>query len=350
MRIAYVVAEGLDKEHGVSKKIYNQIKFWIDEGNDVKLFYFSNKILNPMFRNLKVEIISYRNRIDFVLKKNDINSLLTWNPDIVYFRTYLFSRKFFKMLKEVTTIIEINTDDIAESKLNYPPLVRMYHMLTRELIFKNASGFVCVTKELEKKFSIYNKPTTTISNGINRPFLGKEFLKRDLDGRFKVVFLGSPNQKWHGLDKITWLAKKLPEVDFHIVGTIEIENPTSNLIQYGYLNEKDYLNILRQSDVAIGTMALHRKGMEEASPLKTREYLKYGIPLIIGYTDTDLDGKELDFILQLPNENNNIIGNLSRIREFILNSRERKVTIKDIEQIFNDRKEKKRLQFLKTFI
>lgn len=43
---------------------------------------------------------------------------------------------------------------------------------------------------------------------------------------------------------------------------------------------------MRNCQVCIGTLALHRKNMTEASPLKTREYLAHGFPVIIGYKDT----------------------------------------------------------------
>jgi hypothetical protein len=38
--------------------------------------------------------------------------------------------------------------------------------------------------------------------------------------------------------------------------------------------------------ICIGTLALYRKNLEEASPLKVREYIASGYPVIIGYEDT----------------------------------------------------------------
>jgi hypothetical protein len=56
--------------------------------------------------------------------------------------------------------------------------------------------------------------------------------------------------------------------------------------------------------------------MEEASPLKTREALGYGIPVILAYRDTDFADEESDLFLFLPNADDNIAENGERIRDF----------------------------------
>jgi hypothetical protein len=53
-----------------------------------------------------------------------------------------------------------------------------------------------------------------------------------------------------------------------------------------------------QADIAVGTLAVDRKGLEECSALKHREYGARGIPFIYAGKDVSFDGK--DFILQLP--------------------------------------------------
>jgi hypothetical protein len=55
--------------------------------------------------------------------------------------------------------------------------------------------------------------------------------------------------------------------------------------------------------------------MDEASPLKSRQYLAHGVPFISAYADTDITAS--DFQLQLPNADNNITPNLDRIERFV---------------------------------
>jgi len=99
-----------------------------------------------------------------------------------------------------------------------------------------------------------------------------------------LFFIGTPNQPWHGVDIIEKMANKLSQYDFHIVG-IEGNN-TNNLFWYGYLEKDKYIEILKICHICIGSLALFRNEMSEACPLKVREYLAYGYPIIIGYNDT----------------------------------------------------------------
>jgi hypothetical protein len=55
------------------------------------------------------------------------------------------------------------------------------------------------------------------------------------------------------------------------------------------------------ADIGIGTLSLYKKKMEEAAPLKVRSYLAKGIPVVIGYKDTDL-WEELPFVYKIKND------------------------------------------------
>lgn len=164
-----------------------------------------------------------------------------------------------------------------------------------------------------------------------------------------MLFLGSPNQPWHGVDKIYYLASKLPDVDFHLVGLID-KVALNNVHTYGYLSLEQYAKIVEVCDVGIGTLALHRQKMNEASPLKVREYLHFGLPVIIGYEDTDFIGKEEDFILKIPNNEENIKDNIDLVSDFIRKSKHITVDRRRISHIYFSEKEKKRLKFLSSLI
>jgi glycosyltransferase involved in cell wall biosynthesis len=145
-----------------------------------------------------------------------------------------------------------------------------------------------------------------------------------------------------------WLADALPEFDFDVVGTQERPSrPTPpNVRFHGFCERPEYEAILAASDVALGTLALHRKGMSEAAPLKVREYLLRGIPVIIGYTDPDLEDNPW-FVLQLPNTEDNVRDAVSEIRDFVLSVAGRRVGREEVgSRIDALVKERERLDFL----
>lgn len=348
MKIAYVIAGTFDKESGVTKKIYNQVIEWEKHGNKVKLFCFTKRKVADLLHSLDIEIIRFSNYISFVLNPFLCRKVLKWKPDIIYFRQYPFTFSFYFLFKKLPTVIEYNSDDVEETKLTFNFPARVFHLLTRELINRSAIGFVTVTYELEKKLKKYNKPIITIANGIGSNTLKIE-RKSNHYNKINVLFLGSPNQPWHGVDKIYYLASKLPDVDFHLVGLID-KVALNNVHTYGYLSLEQYAKIVEVCDVGIGTLALHRKKMNEASPLKVREYLHFGLPVIIGYEDTDFIGKEEDFILKIPNNEANIKDNIDLVSDFIKKSKHITVDRRKIAHIYFSEKEKKRLKFLSSLI
>jgi len=161
----------------------------------------------------------------------------------------------------------------------------------------------------------------------------------------RVLFVGYGGCAWHGLDKIVELARALPRWRFDLVGVERVAGGVpANVILHGVLERERYEGLAARADAALGTLALHRKSMEEASPLKTREYLAYGLPTVVGYDDTDFpDGHPL--LLRLPNTEDNVAAGVERIRAFVEGARGRRVPRADVRHLDVGAKEEQRLAF-----
>ena len=106
--------------------------------------------------------------------------------------------------------------------------------------------------------------------------------------------------------------------------------------------------MLARADVAIGTLALHRKGMSEACALKTRQYLAYGLPVVLGHEDTDFSGADPWFLLRLPNTEANVRDHVEQIRAFVDGVKGRRVQRSEIEgRLSAEVKEAQRIEFLR---
>ena len=130
----------------------------------------------------------------------------------------------------------------------------------------------------------------------------------------------------------------------------EFEPLPSNLTLHGYLSSDEYLKVLARADVAISSLALHRIQLDEASTLKSRECLALGLPLVVAYVDTDLDEAGFDFLLKIPNKEDNIQTHGEAIREFAYRMRgvrADRTALKD--RIDAARKEELRLKFFEEF-
>ena len=103
-------------------------------------------------------------------------------------------------------------------------------------------------------------------------------------------------------------------------------------------------------DLAISTLALYRKGMEEACPLKTRECLAYGLPMVLPYVDTDLKDLDADFLLKIPNKEDNIQSHGQAIHDFAYRMRGRRVDRDQVALIDQVAKEAERIRFFEEII
>jgi len=103
-----------------------------------------------------------------------------------------------------------------------------------------------------------------------------------------------------------------------------------------------------RADVAVGTLALYRKQMQEACALKVRRYLAYGLPVILGHVDTDFIGRDEWYILSLPNTATNVADGLDSIRKFVADVKGRRVPRGEVEPILSvSAKERERLSFFR---
>jgi glycosyltransferase involved in cell wall biosynthesis len=113
-----------------------------------------------------------------------------------------------------------------------------------------------------------------------------------------VTFLGSL-QPWQGTDLLLEALKYQPRARLWIIGegpeksSLEAQaiqlNVADRVHWWGHQDGAHLQRLLSASDIAVGSLALYRKNLYEAQPLKVRHYLGVGLPTIIGYNDTMLN-------------------------------------------------------------
>jgi glycosyltransferase involved in cell wall biosynthesis len=223
------------------------------------------------------------------------------------------------------TIVGGDLDDLDELRVR-SPLRYWYARFSRDRLLRRARRIIVVTNELARHPAIVRlrRPISVFPNSIDLADYPE--LPAPENPSPRLVFIGSPGLAWAGVDKIARLASCFPSWRFDIIGPgqEELDGAPSNVAVHGLLGREQYLPILAQADAAIGPLALHRKGLSEASALKVAEYLAYGIPVILGNAETAFpEGAE--FLLQLPNTENNVVDAASEVRAFVERWRGRRV-------------------------
>jgi glycosyltransferase involved in cell wall biosynthesis len=354
MRIAYLV-HGVDGAgSGVRSKILSQAATWSALAGDVCIGIFvrceSGAEPDWVGQPHVVKVRSSAAGVPGRLLQRELLSLevAMWRPDLIYMRQSTVSPSTVGLALMVPTIVELNTLDLAELRMRSWPRY-VYAIATRGLVLRAARGIVVVADEIGRHETVrrLGRPTVTIPNSID--LASSDPMPAPTNSEPRLAFLGAPRLPWHGLDKIGRLALRFPSWNFDIIGPgpEELTDAPPNVHFHGLLVSDDYVPILAHADVAIGPLALHRKQMQEASPLKVAEYLARGIPVIIGYTDGRFP-TGAPFLLRIPNEEGNVEASFDAIEAFVNRWRGRRIDRASISGIDSLEVEQRRLDFMRS--
>jgi hypothetical protein len=282
-----------------------------------------------------------------------VKAVKAYQPDIIYLRYGIYVYPAHRLMDLAPVVEEINTNDLTQHE-ELGGIYSLYNRFTRGIFLRRVSGLVTVSRELavSPAFESYQKPTRIIANGIALDSV--EVLPAPANHVPRLAFIGSPGHPWHGMDKLVRFARRFSDLQLDIIGydkLPEFEPLPPNFNVHGYLSAREYQLVLAGADVAISSLALHRIQLEEASPLKSRECLAFGLPLVLAYDDTDLNDLNGEFLLKIPNKEDNIQTHGEEIREFAYRMRGRRADRKILSKRIDSRhKEEMRLSFFREIL
>jgi hypothetical protein len=350
VRILYLVEWDAYHNSGVLRKVLTQFSIWRSLGADAHMLIVSPRpkvAAEPLAKGVQLTVVDHQGGPLTKLHKafalrDALEIVSSIDPTVIYFRQSSWTPGLISVLSCARiTVAEINSNEAAELA-GGGWITSVYGKLTRKRIIEHVSGFVCVSDELAELSKAYGRPAIAIGNGFDLSSVSPRIPPRN--PRPRLVFVGTPGQSWHGVDKVLELATELPEMDFDVVGDVFLHS-LSNVTMHGSLSWAELDMLYQKVDVGIGTLALHRKSMNQATPLKTREYLAYGIPVLGAYRDPDL--LDCPFYLQLPNTPECATCSIALVRNFVSLWKGQTIDREMVrERIGADVKERARLKFL----
>jgi glycosyltransferase involved in cell wall biosynthesis len=351
MRIAYFAHINGGPGSGVYQKIAGQVGRWRAGGHDVELLVFTE---DDAFQgdDLPADPVVGRHRgpVSRLRVMSDlIGRIRRFDPDLVYWRQSLFYPPALLLPARAVVIIEIQSDDMKELALR-SSFRSLYNRFTRGLLLGRADALVFVTPELSRwsAFDGYAARRYVIPNGIDLD--AYPTLPAPADPKPRLAFVGSPGSPWHGVDRLVALAEARPSWSFDVVGyQCPDDTGPSNVTYHGAKDRAGVLDVLASAHVAVGSLALHRISIDQASTLKMREYLAVGIPVIYAGSDPDVDGL-VPNTLRIPNTETGVIDDLARIDAFVDESRGRRVPRERVAHLHVARKEEQRLAVFEELV
>jgi glycosyltransferase involved in cell wall biosynthesis len=355
MRVCYFAVGSDTLRNGYHQKVFRTIDTWRDLGCET-LWVLGSRAGAPADLDFKsgiqpvgdVQLWTWPSGLRrFFFEREACQRVKEWKPDVIYIRSAYYTPAVIPLLDTVASCIEINTNEDVErqqlGKLQY-----LYFKLSSAYVLNRVKGIVSVTREIARlpRYVNARKPIKVIANGI--PLTGCAPVRSSSAKEPVLVMMATGNYAWHGLDKLVALARRFPRWKIHLLGDAEIPaevRSCENILAHGLMKRSEYEPLLAEAHVGLGSLALHRKKMEEACPLKVREYLRYGLPVVGGYTDTDIpDGS--DYFLNVGNHEHNVKESLDRIEAFVMQWMHRRVEPAAIAHLDYNFKEQERLAFL----
>lgn len=250
-------------------------------------------------------------------------------PDLVIVRYGFATATLVRLARRLPLMLEIHSDDTRE--LPDRRSVRTYAKLSARLfrapLLRNIRGAMFVSTDLERLdvFAAIRPPRAVIPNGVPVPAGALPVPDND---RAVVGYSVGYRAPWQGLDRLAQLAEQLPEFDFVLVvpeASIADEIDTSTVRIVVAEDPDHYRSLISQFDVALGGLALDRKGIEWASALKVRESVSLGIPTLLFSRDEDLDDLDTPTVSTAARGPWDPVELAPVVRDFVLAARGRRV-------------------------
>ena len=356
MRLACLVHGVGGRDSGVRRLILDQAASWaeLDPGLEVGLFVRCEAGSEESWRG-EPHVVAVRSSRLLMAGRFIARELLSiqvarWRPDIIYLRHSTVSPSVLALAAAFPMVVGGDLDDLDELRIRSVPRY-WYARFVRDRLLRRARSIMVVTNELARDPAIVRlgRPVSVFPNSIS--IADYPELPPPENSSPRLAYLGAPRTPWAGIDKIARLAAHFPSWRFDLVGPgpEELPGAPANVVLHGPLLRDEYLPVMAQADVAIGPLALHRKGLSEASALKVAEYLAYGIPVILGAPETAFpDGAP--FLLQLPNTEDNVENATDQVRSFVERWQGRRVAREAVSAIDSRVVEKHRLAAIRRLV
>lgn len=323
MKGIYIAAIDYNKPNyfGVYKKIRGQIKALknLEVEVDSILIKDSKMIINKTPIDKKIPRPFYIGFHKLILKELK-RELLKY--DFAYLR---FSRNdiyFLKLIKylsknNIKTIVEIPTYPY-DKEFDYSLKQNIYRIIDK---FVTANMFkytdrIATTNSID---SIFNIETIQIRNGVCLDSI--DIVNENINNKDSINFVGVANlAKWHGYDRLIKgisnynSSQDIKQVNFYIIGEGEEKenlvkltkelNLENNIHFLGAKRGNELKEFLYNMDIGVSSLALFRAGGGH-DPIKTKEFLAQGFPVMLGYDDKLVD-MSLPYIFKVSENNDDI--------------------------------------------
>lgn len=289
MKLVYIFPSNLSHQ-GITKKVRGQLHAF-SKRYATRLIY-----LKTPFHYFSFHLQS------FVAFMTSDCLYIRYNPKVPILNVIATLLSFKK-----TVIFEHNVKFDLELKFLNRHLENLVHKWTEKILMKSNCLHVCVNQDI-LRFLIdkgyHSKNMCYVQNGylvedidqtkVDHETVNKVKALKNKDNKL-LVFVGN-HYPWHGLNQILEEIKNINSIQLLVIGPLKKlpQNLPQNCHAINYCDINTLYSIFNFCDFGFGPYRWDLIGIKEGCPLKSREYLSYGLPIIVNYQDCASDFKELN--------------------------------------------------------
>lgn len=309
-------------EKGVINKIYGQLKAFKKLDIQMDIMHIKDGVT---YRNQEFigGYLSKPTNFNFHKTVREFISKNKKRYDFAYIRFSRGDLEYYKLIKclnklDIKIIIEIPTYPYSK-QYDYRNIKHLIYGLLDIYIWKALKRYIyriAVTNDFEY---INGIKCINMYNGIDLDMIP---IKKSEKSQDSLNLVGIANiSKWHGYDRIIKGLSEYyknnvneREIRFYLIGEGAEKDNLIKLVNH--LNLQKYViflgaksgdelnNSLDIMDIGISSLALFRAGGGH-DPIKTKEFIGRGMPVILGYNDKLVD-MNLEYILKVSEDESNI--------------------------------------------
>lgn len=306
-----------DNHIGVESKIKAQIKAFNE---------YATVALIPVISKTRTFAVKVKSRIPFGSFGFDYETVCGQieDPDFIYIRPAYVDRGYVLFLKRIKQLFP--KVKIVCELYTYPYDRDFYHTFSAIPLFikdvihrKKLKRYIDRFATLTNDEFIFGVKTIHIENGIDLEAIPCDYNRRTEQGVIRLLSVAII-QEYHGIERLIeglhvyYTSGGKRSIIFRVVGYSNdntLENLKKLSIRYGLQNNiiftgekrgEELHELISQSDIGVCSLGLYKLGIQVASPLKSREYLAYGLPMISGCKMYLFDEKDFPYCLEFPND------------------------------------------------
>lgn len=312
-RCLYILPTNFEHE-GIKTKVQGQL-IALNKRFRTRLVYlrykrhsfFVTKLIATIFFELSSIWFSFFSSLIYV----------RYNPKSMIINIWLWVLSFFKPV-----YIEHNTIMDTELAFLNRKIEHFCHRITLALFCFCHCNHIAVNQELKRHLQAKGLTRVTYAqNGYNKPKINLDTISQSLQNKLAVfkanhssiaIFTGN-GYPWHGYQDIIDMMQEHPQIGIIFVGPYASTNLPQHL-HFNFLPANQLCYLIEQCDFAISTFRWDMLSITEGSPLKSRQYLCHGCPILVNYLDCATDFKDLSpYIIDYRQHNKNSINRITSL-------------------------------------